>query len=192
MDSVPMPLTFDSTTDILSHILPSLLSNSLLSESMSTTTTSGNPPLLSLHATRKGPKCPFGNASIEFQLVAGACCWLKGNSGFGKTTLATYLAGLSSNSSLNQLDIDAAVTWRNDIPYQERCGVLFQQTTLIDELTVAGNLAIALMHTSSSPATTTITTTTATTIQQQIQHLLESVGLDYHNDANKQIGRAHV
>ena len=133
--------------------------------------------LVTFHASKKGPKCPFGNGTVDFEIVPGACIWLKGNSGFGKTTLATHLAGLSSQSSLTRLDIGVAIRWRDDIPVPERCGVLFQQTTLIDELTVAGNLAVALTHAASHP--------TSTSIQAQIRQLLESVGLDYANDANK-------
>jgi ABC-type multidrug transport system ATPase subunit/ABC-type transporter Mla maintaining outer membrane lipid asymmetry permease subunit MlaE len=136
--------------------------------------------LATFRASRKGPKCPFGNGTVDFEIVPGACIWLKGNSGFGKTTLATYLAGLSSQASLSRLDIDVALRWKDDIPVSERCGVLFQQTTLIDELTVAGNLAVALAH-----ATTTTTTTMQTTMNHQIQQLLECVGLNYANDANK-------
>jgi ABC-type uncharacterized transport system YnjBCD ATPase subunit len=42
-----------------------------------------------------------------------------------------------------QIDIDR-LAWNPTIPPKERCGVLFQQTTLLDELTVAGNLCVAL------------------------------------------------
>jgi ABC-type transporter Mla maintaining outer membrane lipid asymmetry ATPase subunit MlaF len=34
--------------------------------------------------------------------------------------------------------------WDESLAVGERCGVLFQQTTLLDQLTVAGNVCVAL------------------------------------------------
>ena len=100
-------------------------------------------PIVTFKASPKGPKCPFTN-SISFQLFPGSCVLLKGNSGAGKTTLSTYLASLCDESTLEKLDIQATCQWDPSIPKQEQCGVLFQQTTLLDELTVAGNVSVAL------------------------------------------------
>jgi len=36
------------------------------------------------------------------------------------------------------------VAWDPNIPTRERCGALFQSTTLLDSLTIAGNVAVAL------------------------------------------------
>jgi ABC-type transporter Mla maintaining outer membrane lipid asymmetry ATPase subunit MlaF len=57
--------------------------------------------------------------------------------------LATVLTGLPHNARKLDIAIDAC-DWDPSIPKGERCGVLFQQTTLLDELTVAGNLQVAL------------------------------------------------
>eukprot|EP00592_Proboscia_alata_P012752 CAMPEP_0194391974 /NCGR_PEP_ID=MMETSP0174-20130528/118880_1 /TAXON_ID=216777 /ORGANISM="Proboscia alata, Strain PI-D3" /LENGTH=54 /DNA_ID=CAMNT_0039186867 /DNA_START=56 /DNA_END=217 /DNA_ORIENTATION=- len=51
-------------------------------------------PIVTFKAKPNGPKCPFGN-TIKFSLTPGSCVWLAGDSGAGKTTLSTYLAGLS-------------------------------------------------------------------------------------------------
>lgn len=132
-------------------------------------------PLTTLKASPDGPKCPFGNSNVEITLNEGSCVWLKGNSGFGKTSLSTFLAGLSTD--LKHIDIKAECNWEPSIHPRERCGVLFQNTTLLDELTVAGNLCVALESAS--------TRNEGLTIEQQIKSLLETVGLDYLRDANK-------
>ena len=103
---------------------------------------------------------------------------MSGRSGIGKTTIATFVAGLLEPRVLRKLRIDASCVWNPSIPEQERCGVLFQQTTLIDELTVAGNLLVALMA-SNEPLSS------SKERDQRIKQLLESVGLDYARDAGK-------
>ena len=103
---------------------------------------------------------------------------MSGRSGIGKTTIATFVAGLLEPRVLRKLHIDASCVWNPSIPEQERCGVLFQQTTLIDELTVAGNLLVALMA-SNEPLSS------SKERDQRIKQLLESVGLDYARDAGK-------
>eukprot|EP00978_Attheya_sp_CCMP212_P039562 scaffold206954_cov52-Attheya_sp.AAC.2 len=113
-------------------------------------------PLVSFQAASTGPKCSFGNEVVEFELYEGGCVCLRGNSGFGKMTLATYLAGLSTERDLQKIDIRPSIQWDPSISEPgERCGVLFQQTTLIDSLTVVAN------------------------------QLLETVGLDYARDEPK-------
>ena len=127
-------------------------------------------------------KCPFGNKSISFSLRPGSCVRIAGNSGAGKTTLVTFLAGLSSSSQLAKLGIQVPqCEWDPSIPKGERCGVLFQQTTLLDSLTIAGNVAAALQFCPSrqkgdhSPHE----------LHANIKRLLDAVGLDYARDANK-------
>ena len=119
--------------------------------------------------------CPFGNERVSFELTPGSCVCLAGNSGAGKTTLATFLAGLSTESNLNQLGIEVVkCDWDSSIPNGERCGVLFQQTALLDALTVAGNISVALDACKNSTCSET-----------KIKQLIETVGLDYARDAHK-------
>ncbi|CAB9511525.1 binding protein MetN [Seminavis robusta] len=158
------------------------------SDTMDSDTTTNNSnngltsPLVSFQAKPKGPKCPFGNPLVKLELYAGGCIWLSGNSGLGKTTLSTCLAGLSSPQDLEKLDIDCPqCDWNPKIPPIERCGVLFQQTTLLDALTVAGNVSVALQ---SCPSTANRYTTPADRIRK-IKQIMEAVGLDYARDAAK-------
>ena len=139
-------------------------------------------PLVQFQARPVGPKCPFGNASINFELTAGGCVHLSGSSGLGKTTLATILTGLSDPKILlSTLDIDIQrCEWHPNIPERERCGVLFQQTTLLDELTVAGNLQLALSNCPSHHHSKG-----KETKEDKIKELLELVGLHYERDAHK-------
>jgi len=131
-------------------------------------------PLVTLSAQPKGSCCPFGN-KISFALSPGGCVWLQGPSGRGKTTLASYLCNILPTSVLDKLQISISMEWDPDLPVSERCGVLFQQTTLLDELTVAGNLAAAL-DAVGYPANER---------EAKIKQLLELVGLSYHGDAGK-------
>jgi ABC-type transporter Mla maintaining outer membrane lipid asymmetry ATPase subunit MlaF/ABC-type transporter Mla maintaining outer membrane lipid asymmetry permease subunit MlaE len=135
------------------------------------------PSLVRVTATPLGPKCPFGKP-IEFTLQAGGCVCLKGPSGRGKTTLASVLYDNSSRSNelAKTLDLDVSVKWNDEIPLQERCGVLFQQTTLLDELTVAGNLTVALKQQQLIPTGK---------VESAVRRLLEAVGLEYDRDASK-------
>ena len=141
-------------------------------------------PLVTFSAVRSGHKCPFGNASVSFSLYPGACVCLSGNSGFGKSTLATFLAGLSSESDLKRLDIGIdKCEWDESLAPGERCGVLFQQTTLLDALTVAGNVCVAL----EACATRRNRKEMQSTEQRNrtIKQIIEMVGLDYAKDGPK-------
>jgi ABC-type transporter Mla maintaining outer membrane lipid asymmetry ATPase subunit MlaF len=136
-------------------------------------------PIVVLKASPCGPKCPFAEP-VEFSLRPGGCVALSGNSGMGKTTLGTVLSGLPGHGNvLKALDIKIDfLEWDPSIPVVERCGVLFQQTTLLDELTVAGNLAVALkLHKD------TFHSNLARNLK--IKQLMDAVGLDYERDAGK-------
>ena len=88
---------------------------------------------------------------------------------------------------MHTLHLDIRCAWSDTIPVAERCGVLFQQTTLLDDLTVAGNLTVALSQApppSSSPSPS-LPQQQQQQQQQQIQALLECVGLEYTRDGNK-------
>jgi len=139
-------------------------------------------PLVRFKACPIGKRAPFGQ-DIEFTLYEGSCIELRGSSGRGKTTLATVLTGINKNtryerSLLNKLQLDVECEWSSTIPIRERCGVLFQQTTLLDDLTVAGNLAVALkLHKDIFPTTQVR--------DLRIKQLLDMVGLNYGTDAHK-------
>jgi len=85
------------------------------------------------------------------------------------------------------LGIDIEVCrWDERIPERERVGMLFQQTTLLDSLTVAGNVCVALEN--CPTATKDEINNGAKNLQQTratIKRLLETVGLDYLRDGNK-------
>eukprot|EP00537_Pseudo-nitzschia_pungens_P011122 CAMPEP_0172388638 /NCGR_PEP_ID=MMETSP1061-20121228/5691_1 /TAXON_ID=37318 /ORGANISM="Pseudo-nitzschia pungens, Strain cf. pungens" /LENGTH=605 /DNA_ID=CAMNT_0013118575 /DNA_START=104 /DNA_END=1921 /DNA_ORIENTATION=+ len=138
-------------------------------------------PLVTLRARPTGAGAPFGE-SIEFSLNPGSCVELRGPSGRGKTTIATVLTGMHEpshqDSLLRKLQLEVSCDWDPDIPVRERCGVLFQQTTLLDELTVAGNLAVALkLHEDIF--------CTPVARDARIKQLLDTVGLNYGKDAHK-------
>lgn len=143
-------------------------------------TSSNQQPLVKFTAVPTGPHCPFGNDSVAFSVYRGGCVCLAGNSGAGKTTLSTFLAGLSHEKQLAKLGIQATqCDWDPSIPPRERCGVLFQQTTLLDGLTVAGNVCVALESSGDAHFESD---------QQRdasIKQLLETVGLDYAKDGPK-------
>ncbi|KAL9189068.1 hypothetical protein ACHAXT_011558 [Thalassiosira profunda] len=134
-------------------------------------------------------KCPFTNPTVSFALRRSGCLHLAGPSGAGKTTLSNYIAGIlppkkGKKMLRNTLGIEITeCAWDERIPGGERAGMLFQQTTLIDSLTVAGNVCVALEH---CPAAKNGKEAMA---EQQnratIKRLLETVGLDYLRDGPK-------
>lgn len=137
--------------------------------------------LVTLQARPTGGGAPFGTP-VEFSLHPGSCVELRGPSGRGKTTIATCLTGIHNvshqKSLLRKLQLEVECDWDANIPIRERCGVLFQQTTLLDELTVAGNLAVALkLHED--------VFSTPEARDARIKQLLDTVGLNYGTDAHK-------
>jgi ABC-type lipoprotein export system ATPase subunit len=101
-------------------------------------TSSQGAPLVTVRAKNlDAGRCPFANEEIRFELRPGDCVRLAGVSGSGKSTLATYVAGLSNASKLRKnLGIDIDCRWDPTVPEGERCGALFQSTTLLDSHTV--------------------------------------------------------
>lgn len=75
-------------------------------------------------------------------------------------------------------------SWNESIPEGERVGMLFQQTTLLDSLTVAGNVCVALEH---CPSTKNDKKTMNNMQHKRatVKRLLETVGLDYLRDGPK-------
>lgn len=147
-------------------------------------------PLVTVTARAVGPKCPFASNTevISFALLPGGCVWLQGSSGRGKTTLAMSMAGLLSRKTMkDRLVVDIQCDWDPTIVASERCGVLFQQTALLDELTVAGNLAVALHAVGDDDANTNTGGRHHhhQSRDRRIKQLLEAVGLDYDRDAGK-------
>jgi ABC-type nitrate/sulfonate/bicarbonate transport system ATPase subunit/ABC-type transporter Mla maintaining outer membrane lipid asymmetry permease subunit MlaE len=156
-----------------------------------TSTTSSGKALVTVKVRRAGSHCPFGNEGIEFALHPGTCLWLRGPSGRGKSTLTMHLAGLVSPKVLQRLNVEMECVWDDSLSLSERCGVLFQQTTLLDELTVAGNLALALEVTGAaavSPTSGTDRHPVGRRLDERdgrIKGLLDAVGLQYENDGGK-------
>jgi ABC-type transporter Mla maintaining outer membrane lipid asymmetry ATPase subunit MlaF/ABC-type transporter Mla maintaining outer membrane lipid asymmetry permease subunit MlaE len=146
------------------------------------------PPLVTVTVRRMGANCPFGNETVQFGVQRGGCVWLRGNSGRGKSTIAMTLANvapLNASQLERRLDLHIECQWNEKIPPTERCGVLFQQTALLDELTVAGNLAVALQAATPRDHDQKTSAPTAADRNRQIKQLLSAVGLDYARDAAK-------
>ena len=115
-------------------------------------------------------RCPFRDEETQFALGHGDVVWLQGPSGVGKTTLASEVAGIGG--SARRLGIRVKVAWDPAISARERVGALFQQTTLIDELSVGGNVENALAACGvGNPS--------------EAKRLVEAVGLDWARDAWK-------
>jgi ABC-type multidrug transport system ATPase subunit/ABC-type transporter Mla maintaining outer membrane lipid asymmetry permease subunit MlaE len=158
---------------------PQQESQPLSSSLMTTATTTNNnteEPIVSVKATPIGPKSPFGS-EITFSVYERGCIFLQGPSGRGKTTIVSVLAGLVDSESVRKtLDLDVTVKWNPSVPLRERCGILFQQTTLVDELTVIGNLTLALQQCPSNKYSN---------VTEAVKELLDIVGLDYDKDGPK-------
>ncbi len=151
----------------------------------------GSDPILEFKAQNINPtKCPFSNDSVSFTLRPSSCVHLAGSSGAGKSTLSSYIAGLlpprrGGRLLRNTLGIHVQeCKWNDAIPEGERVGMLFQQTTLLDSLTVAGNVCVALEYCPSARNGQE----NSTTMEQRraiVKGLLETVGLDYLRDGDK-------
>lgn len=140
----------------------------------------GGEPLVTLVARRVDPrKCPFAEAEVRLELREGACVHLRGPTGAGKSTLTGCLAGLTPRHRLRGLGISVRVRWREDVPPRERVGALFQSTTLLDSLSVRGNVAAALELSGRS---------CARALEPEVKRLVEAVGLDYARDGCKMPG----
>lgn len=84
----------------------------------------------------------------------------------------------------NTLGIEIAeCKWAESIPPGERVGMLFQQTTLLDSLTVAGNVCVALEHCPAAKNGTEVLNEREK--RSTIKRLIETVGLDYLRDGTK-------
>ena len=87
-------------------------------------------------------RCPFrsinGGEEATISVAPGQCVWLKGESGIGKSSIAYALLGLPH---VGGLTVEAE--WNPDVPNRERIGMLFQDSVLLDELTVEGNLRLS-------------------------------------------------
>ena len=143
-------------------------------------------------------KCPFTNDVVSFALRRSSCVHLAGMSGAGKSTLSSYIAGLlpprRGRAALrNTLGIEITkCAWDPSIPVGERVGMLFQQTTLLDSLTVAGNVLVALENCPSAARNKNADAggkegrrDEARRSRAAVKGLLEAVGLDYLRDGLK-------
>ncbi|KAL3806324.1 hypothetical protein ACHAXA_001064 [Cyclostephanos tholiformis] len=163
-------------------------------------------PILEFEARNVDPtKCPFTNDRVSFALRRSSCIHLAGMSGAGKSTLSSYIAGLlppqRGRAALrNNLGIEITeCAWNPSIPVIERVGMLFQQTTLLDSMTVAGNVLVALENCPSGARGNRCggglgvgdndgsggRRAEARRRRTIIKGLLESVGLDYLRDGPK-------
>lgn len=145
----------------------------------------GDEPLVTLEArVVDAARCPFANETVRIELRAGECVHLRGGTGVGKTTLSGALAGLTARSRLATLGIEARVRWRADVPPRERVGALFQTTTLVDSLSVGGNVAAALALSGRRLAGGS----GDAAVGAEAKRLVEAVGLDWARDGGKMAG----
>ena len=96
-------------------------------------------PLVSVTVTRSSESCPFSNRRLCFSLRPGQVLWLRGPSGAGKTFTCSHLAGLAELPGAELI-----AEWDERVPRAERLGILFQQGVLVDSLSLAANVALAL------------------------------------------------
>jgi ABC-type transporter Mla maintaining outer membrane lipid asymmetry permease subunit MlaE/ABC-type uncharacterized transport system YnjBCD ATPase subunit len=101
------------------------------------------------------------------------------------------MAGLLSDSHLrHRLDIDIQkCEWDPSLDPGERCGVLFQQTTLLDALTVAGNVCVALEACSTRRHKKGTVHGSREELNRTIKDIIEMVGLDYARDGPKRVSQ---
>ena len=150
-----------------------------------------SPIILSFEAQNvNSSKCPFDDSVISFVLHPSSCVHLAGMSGAGKSTIANLIAGIlpRGKSMLREtrgIDVTQC-EWDPSIPVGERVGMLFQQTTLLDSLTVAGNVLVALENCPSSLAVRGDNDINISNKRRMaVKGLLETVGLNYLRDGNK-------
>ncbi|KAH8047838.1 ATPase [Aureococcus anophagefferens] len=122
-------------------------------------------------------KCPFAETAVSFELGPGDVVWLQGPSGVGKSTIAAEVAGLGARRGAleKSLGVSVAVDWAAGVPVAERCGAMFQQTTLVDALSVEGNVRCARAA-AAKPAGDAVA---------EAKRLVEAVGLDWARDRRK-------
>ena len=171
-----------------------------MSQPLSKTTSA---PLVTVRIRPTGPQCPIGfppgtEPELSFTLVPGGCLWLDGPSGRGKTTIARSMVPELCHQQtkvLQKLQLSVQCEWypsrptTTPPPLPPSVGILFQQTTLIDELTVAGNLALAIQCDKKKKrrcSTNDHSSSTITgSVQSQMKSVMEMVGLNYHSDIDK-------
>lgn len=121
---------------------------------------------MEVSATKVSERCPFAEEHVNFTLRKGEVVWLSGPSGVGKTTLASAVASLVTPREIRaRLGVELSVSGSASV------GALFQQSTLIDSLSVEANLCLAL-DAVGRPAS-------------EAKRFVEAVGLSYANDASK-------
>ena len=99
------------------------------------------PALLTATVRRIDTTCSFANKEVRICVQPGRCVWLRGNSGAGKTQTALMLLGLRPPAR----GTTAEVQWDSAVQPSERAGMLFQNGVLIDSLTVAENIELAVV-----------------------------------------------
>lgn len=115
-------------------------------------------------------------SDISLQLEPGGFYFLTGASGAGKTTLLKliYLAERPSRGRVSLLGTDAATLDRaGQAALRRRIGIVFQDFRLLDELTAAENVALALR----------IAGVAERQIRANVPELLAWVGLANRGDA---------
>eukprot|EP00965_Chrysotila_dentata_P218090 6190398-Pleurochrysis_carterae.AAC.4 len=128
--------------------------------------------LLAVSIKRVDPaRCPFENDEVAFELCAGDVIWLRGPSGSGKSMSCLHIAGLTE---LPGAVVDAQ--WDKTVPKRERLGFLFQQGVLIDSLSLAENIALAISSAGRERC------------QHEIRESLQAVGLNAASDGSKMPG----